>query len=163
MTFDDIWRHLMSGRGNVGGSFKNSRYFWHSAWGHTLEHCPVRCIACLPQVVHDANAVSSMYAQCHICRMAVLHDGTHCIRAMQYGVHWTPYCMNAMHLIRQHKGGETMRVKVRSVWKYLIALVFKALERGRSELGGKTKRLHRFTSSLHLNLVWTPFKWISLH
>ena len=33
------------------------------------------------------------------------------------------------------------------------ALVFKALERGRSELGGKTKRLHRFTSSLHLNLV----------
>lgn len=61
------------------------------------------------------------------------------------------------------KGGETMRVKVRSVWKYLIALVFKALERGRSELGGKTKRLHRFTSSLHLNLVWTPFKWISLH
>ena len=102
MTFDDIWRHLMSGRGNVGGSFKNSRYFWHSAWGHTLEHCHVRCIACLPQVVHDANAVSSMYAQCHICRMAVLHDGTHCIRAMQYGVHWTPYCMNAMHLIRQH-------------------------------------------------------------
>lgn len=62
-----------------------------------------------------------------------------------------------------YKGGETMRVKVRSVWKYLIALVFKALERGRSELGGKTKRLHRFTSSLHLNLVWTPFKWISLH
>nr|DAV85069.1 MAG TPA: hypothetical protein [Caudoviricetes sp.] len=32
-------------------------------------------------------------------------------------------------------------------------MVFKALERGRSELGGKTKRLHRFTSSLHLNLV----------
>ena len=31
--------------------------------------------------------------------------------------------------------------------------IFKALERGRSELGGKTKRLHRFTSSLHLNLV----------
>lgn len=65
--------------------------------------------------------------------------------------------------IGTYKGGETMRVKVRSVWKYLIALVFKALERGRSELGGKTKRLHRFTSSLHLNLVWTPFKWISLH
>ncbi|MFR1956745.1 hypothetical protein [Phocaeicola coprophilus] len=44
-------------------------------------------VYCLPQVVHDANAVSSMYVQCHICRMAVLHDGTHCIRAMQYGVH----------------------------------------------------------------------------
>ena len=80
-----------------------------------------------------------------------------------YAGNRTRYYQSVRVYNQPDKGGETMRVKVRSVWKYLIALVFKALERGRSELGGKTKRLHRFTSSLHLNLVWTPFKWISLH
>lgn len=52
--------------------------------------------------MHDANAISSTYAQCHICCMAVPHNGIHCIRAMQCVVHWIPYCMNAMHLVWQH-------------------------------------------------------------
>ncbi|MCS2278622.1 hypothetical protein NXW50_10575 [Bacteroides thetaiotaomicron] len=50
-----------------------------------MKHCPVRGIACLPQVVHDVNAASSIYVQCHICCTTILHDGIHCIRAMQYG------------------------------------------------------------------------------
>ena len=71
MTFDDIWRHLMSGRGNVGGSFKNSRYFWHSAWGHTLEHCPVRCIAChrwcMTRMQYHSCMCNAIYAAWQSC------------------------------------------------------------------------------------------------
>lgn len=61
------------------------------------------------------------------------------------------------------KGGKTKRVNMWSVWKWMIALVFKVLGWSRGEWAAKTKRLHRFTLGLHLSLVWTPFKWNALH
>ena len=63
----------------------------------------------------------------------------------------------------EFKGGKTKRVNMWSVWKWMIALVFKVLGWSRGEWAAKTKRLHRFTLGLHLSLVWTPFKWNALH
>lgn len=64
---------------------------------------------------------------------------------------------------KMYKGGKTKRVNMWSVWKWMIALVFKVLGWSRGEWAAKTKRLHRFTLGLHLSLVWTPFKWNALH
>ncbi|EEB22819.1 hypothetical protein BACDOR_04732 [Phocaeicola dorei DSM 17855] len=74
-----------------------------------MKHCPVRGIACLPQVVHDVNAASSLYVQCHICCTTILHDGIHCIRAMHLiwqcpsatGITLVQYGMQCIHANRQ--------------------------------------------------------------
>lgn len=67
------------------------------------------------------------------------------------------------YILDVNKGGKTKRVNMWSVWKWMIALVFKVLGWSRGEWAAKTKRLHRFTLGLHLSLVWTPFKWNALH
>ena len=74
-----------------------------------------------------------------------------------------PGLVNIFSTIPPNKGGKTKRVNMWSVWKWMIALVFKVLGWSRGEWAAKTKRLHRFTLGLHLSLVWTPFKWNALH
>ncbi|MCB6720776.1 MULTISPECIES: hypothetical protein [Bacteroidaceae] len=56
------------------------------ATGGTWHGCTIIPVGTLPYMLHGD----------------ILHGGLHCMNAIQYGLHWTPYYMNAMHLIWQY-------------------------------------------------------------